>query len=153
MLQGMSVKRAILDSGGDAVTVSGASIADYRESPTDSYARLKVDDDGNVYRSLDTGTPSWVQIGTVDDWVRPTTSSPGLYEVRWTGATGTVSSSTVAEDTWHSLSTSDFTIYNSFIGPIGTKSTTFTIEIRLDGGSVLDSASYTLTAETDDLSE
>jgi hypothetical protein len=133
--------------------VSGASIVDYQESPTDSYARLKIDDDGNTYRSLDTGSASWFQINNGTDWVRPTGSAPGLYEVRWTNATGTVTSSTVAEDTWHDLSTSDFIIYNSFTGPIGTKSTTFDIEIRLDGGSVLDSASYTITAETDDLSE
>lgn len=137
------------DSGGsDTVTLSGEATVGFETSPTDSYARIKVDNDGNVYESVDTGTASWTQVDTGTDWVRPTTSAPGLYEVRFTASNNTPTSSTVAEDVWHSLSSGDFIVYNSITGT-GQKSSTFTIEIRYDGGSVLDSASYTITAEVE----
>lgn len=146
-------RMAELGKSSDTVTVSGENITDFRTSPTDSYARLKVDDDGNMYKSTDTGSASWSQIDSSTDWIVPEASSPGLYEVRFTGASNTPTSSTAAEDTWHSLSSGDFIIYNSeTTNGTATKSTTFTIEIRYNGGSVLDSASYTLTAEVTDLS-
>lgn len=132
----------------DVITVSGQTINDLRFSPTDSYARVKVDNDGNIYESKDTGTASWNQIDTGTDWVRPTTSAPGTYEVRFTGASNTPTSATAAEDTWHALSGGDFIIYNSVTG-VGVKTTSFTIEIRKGSGSVLDSASYTCRAEVE----
>ena len=134
--------------GGDVVTVSGDSRFDFRVSPTDSYARLKIDNNGNIYESGDTGIANWVQIDSATDWVRPASSAPGSYQVRFTSSTTTPTSSTAAEDTWHALSGGDFIIYNSVTG-VGIKASTFTIEIRLGTGSVLDSASYTLQAEVD----
>lgn len=134
--------------GGDTVTVSGETTTDFRLAPTDSYARIKVDNNGNVYESSDTGTAGWSIVDSGTDWVRPTSSAPGLYEVRFTSASNTPTSSTAAEDTWHSLSSGDFIVYNSVTG-IGVKSTNFTIEIRYNGGAVLDSASYTITAEVE----
>jgi hypothetical protein len=131
--------------GGDKVTLSGEATFDSRTSPTDSYARIRIDNDGNVYESADSGSPSYSQVDTATDWLRPAGNAPGLYEVRFTSATNTPTFATATEDTWHSLSSGDFTIYNSETG-IGTKATTFTIEIRHNGGSVLASASYTLTA-------
>jgi len=134
--------------GGGTVTLSGETATRTVMNPLDAYARIRVDNNGNMYKSQDIGTASWVQIDTVNDWVRPTTESPGLYEVRFTAASNTPTSSTAAEDTWHSLSSGDFTIYNSRLA-VGIKTTNFTIEIRLDGGSVLDSASYTCFAEVE----
>lgn len=132
--------------GSDVVTVSGQTITEINDAPTDSYARLKIDNDGNIYQSRDNGSASWSQIDTVNDWVRPTSSAPGDYEVRFTSASNTPTSSTKTENTWHNLDTGDFIIYNSITG-VGTKATNFTIEIRENGGSVLDSASYTCHAQ------
>lgn len=132
--------------GGDTVTVSGQTIARTETNPTDVYCRVKVDNNGNIYESEDTGSVNWVQIDTSTDWVRPTSSAPGTYQVRFTNATNTPTSATATEDTWHSLSSGDFIIYNSRTFA-GIKSTSFTIEIRQGTGSVLDSATYTLTAE------
>lgn len=136
-----------LDS--DVVTVSGESIFDQlRFEPTDSYARVKVDNNGQIYKSTDTGSASWTPIDGTTDWVRPLSSAPGTYEVRFTSATNTPTFSTVAQNTWHPLSSGDFIVYNS-VTTIGTKLTTFTIEIRKGTGPVLDSASYTLRAEVE----
>lgn len=132
--------------GGDTVTLSGESTSISVTNPTDAYARIKIDNDGNVYESADTGSASWVQVDSSTDWVRPASSAPGTYQVRFTSATNTPTSSTAAEDTWYALSGGDFIIYNSRT-IVGIKSTTFTIEIRQGTGSVLDSASYSLFAE------
>jgi hypothetical protein len=132
--------------GSDTVTLSGETASRIVDNPADAYARIKVDNDGNMYKSQDGGSTSWSQIDSTNDWVRPTTSAPGDYEVRFTSASNTPTSSTAAEDTWHDLDTGDFIIYNSRTS-VGTKNTNFTIEIRENGGSVLDSASYTCHAQ------
>jgi hypothetical protein len=136
-------------SGGLPATLtlsSGQTVLQEVSSPTDAYARLKIDNDGNVYASTDTGSESYTQIGTTTDWIRPTTRAPGDYEVRFTSATNTPTSATAAEDTWHALSSGDFVVYNSVTGT-GTKSTTFTIEIRKGSTGAADvSDSFTLNA-------
>ena len=125
---------------------SGQTVLQEVSSPTDAYARLKIDDDGNVYKSEDTGSASWTQIGTTADWIRPANRAPGDYEVRFTSATNTPTSATAVEDTWHALSSGDFIVYNSVTGT-GTKSTTFTIEIRKGSSGAADvSDSFTLNA-------
>jgi hypothetical protein len=70
------------------VTVSGEVINRSSLDPLDAYARLKIDNDGKSYKSADTGTPSWNQIDTGTDWVRPAGHAPGLYEVRYTSLIG-----------------------------------------------------------------
>ena len=127
------------------LTLSGETI-DNSSVSGPLYARLKVDNDGKVYKSTDTGTPSWVQIDTTTDWVRPAASSPGAYEVRFTASSTTPTSSTTAEDTWHPMTSGDWILYN--FAPAGTKASTFTLEIR-DGstGPADVSASYTVRAE------
>ena len=145
----MSILLAAFGSGtggADVVTVSGETITKAETGGVDAYARVKVDNDGNMYKSEDTGSANWAQIDSVSNWLRPTSSAPGTYQVRFTSATNTPTSATVTEDTWHALSGGDFIIYNSYTGLNGSKETTFTIEIRLGTGSVLDSASYTLSA-------
>lgn len=134
----------------ETVTVSGQTIVS-EFSPSTCYARVKVDNDGNIYESKDTGTPSWTQIDTATDWLRPTTNAPSDYEVRFTGLTGSaLNSSTAVEDTWWPLSSGDFTLVQVRIAALGTGTTTstFTIEIRKGStGGALDSASYTLTCQ------
>lgn len=127
------------------VTLSGETTTALDDDPSDAYARIKIDQDGNVYESADTGTPSWVQVDTAADWVRPTGAAPGSYEVRYTSLTGdALDSATAAVDTWYSLSSGDYTLVQSR-ATVGTDTCTFTIEIR-SGATTLDSASYTLTA-------
>lgn len=135
----------------DTVTVSGEVISQVVESPTNAYARLKVDNDGNVYRSLDTGSASWVQIDSSTDWIRPTASSPGSYRVRYTSLTGdALFSATASENTWHSMSSGDYILVQREItNGNAVNSSTFTIEID-DGTTLQDSASYTLRAEVTD---
>jgi len=102
-------------------------------------ATLRVDQDGNVYSHSG-------QIDAANDWIRPAQFAPGAYEARFTNRTGdALSSSTAAEDTWHSLSSGDFLLTLQQSGT-GSKSATFDLEIRL-GTTVLASASYTMTAE------
>ena len=124
----MSMLAAVLNLDGQTITKISIS-------PTDAYARLKIDNNGNVYRSGDSGSASWTQIDTAADWVRPTSAAPGAYEVRYTGRTGvTLSFNTASEDTWHPLSSGDFILYNSVTATLGDRDSTFTVEIR-DGSS------------------
>jgi len=135
--------------GGDVITLSGQTVFKFAFSPTDSFARLKVDDDGIMYESEDNGAASWSPIDTPSNWIDIKASAPGLYEVRYTALAGdALDFNTAAEDAWHSLSDGDFILYQSVVG-IGDQSSTFTLQIRLDGGPVLASASYTLNAEVD----
>ena len=131
-----------------AVTVSGHTILSDQLDPADAYARLKIDNDGRTYESEDTGSPSWSQIDSATDWIRPTSEAPADYEVRYTSLTGdALTSGTAAEDAWHALSGGDFILVQSTTIIPGDRSSTFAIEIRKGSGAVLDSASYTLTAD------
>jgi len=145
----IAAARAEAAPAGDVITLSGQTVFRFAFSPTDSYARLKVDDDGIMYESEDAGAASWSPIDTPTDWIDEKTSAPGLYEVRFTSLTGdAIDFSTEVEDVWWPLASGDFIIYQSVVG-IGDQSSTFTLQIRLDGGAVLASASYTLHAEVD----
>ena len=138
---------ALAHGAGGVVTVSGETITSTQTDPDDAYARLKIDDDGNIYKSEDTGVESWVQIDTATNWLRPAGKAPGLYEVRHTSVTGTaLDFATAAVDTWHALSGGDYIVYQSVLAPPVSSSTTLTIEIRYNGGAVLSSASYTMAA-------
>jgi hypothetical protein len=136
---------------GTKLNLDGQTITKVSFSPTDAYARLKIDNNGNVYRSVDNGVTSWSQIDTAADWVRPTSKAPGAYEVRYTGRTGsTLSFGTVSENTWHPLSSGDFILYNSVTATSGDRDSTFTVEIR-DGssGSADVSGTYRLWASVE----
>jgi hypothetical protein len=136
---------------GEKLNLDGQTITKVSFSPTDAYARLKIDNNGNVYRSVDTGVASWSQIDSAADWVRPTSAAPGAYEVRYTSRTGsTLSFNTASEDTWHPLSSGDFILYNSVTAVSGDRDSTFTVEIR-DGssGSADVSATYRLWASVE----
>lgn len=149
MLSAAGRRRANQGSA-DVVTLSGELTQDFQTDPADSYAYFKVDQNGNLYEYTGSSpTPSYQIVDSATDWVRPTSSAPGLYEVRVTGRTGdTFSSQTAADDTWHSLSSGDFVLHNERT-IIGNRSTSYTLEIRYNGGSVLASGSYTLLAEVD----
>ena len=126
------------------VTVSGQTIA-YNDTaaPWSAYAHLKVATDGNVYEGEGTSaTPSYVQIDTGTDWIRPTAANDGLYEVRATIISGSVTGTT---GSWLTLDTDRVWYVNETVDGSATTAS-FTIEIRYNGGAVLDSATYTLQA-------
>ena len=132
-----------LPGSGDVVTLTAAAASDI-EFMDISEVGFRIDNDGNVYRKQGY-LASYIQVNSTNDWVRPTTSAPGLYEVRYTSLTGhAMQSQTATEDTWHDLSTSDFTLTLRTIGLEDERSNSFIIEIRLDGGAVLDSAIFTM---------
>lgn len=132
-------------SPGDVVIVSGAALSTGINFESPAEKTLKVDNDGNIYQR--NNTAAYNQIATSTDWIRPTTSAPGLYEVRFTNKSGDTIFTTKAEDVWHDISTGDFTwIIQDTTFDDGANTATFTVEIRLDGGAVLDSAAYTISA-------
>jgi len=135
------------------ITVPGGSGINYQASLPEARSDLdlKFDTDGNEYVSKNKG--AYVQRNEADCWLRPISGAPGLYEIRYTAASGsanlsgTTGGSGAVEDTWYAVSDGDF-IMNVFDvdSGIGNENATFTIEIRLDDGPVLDSGVYTIQA-------
>ena len=137
----------------DVVTVSGGTGSAYIASNqfADAKLYLKFTSDGDVFVKKNSG--SYSQVSASTDWVVPTTNAPGLYEIQYTSASGdlTYLNSTKVEDEWHDFSDSDFIIWITDPSKIfASKSATFTIQIRLDGGAVLDSGSDTIAADRED---
>ena len=135
--------------GGDVITLSGETTIAFAIGGSNADAHIKIDNDGNVYEQTNFG--GYSQVDTVTDWCRPTTSSPGLYEVRYTNLINdAIFTGTAAEDAWHSLSSGDFILRQRQLGGgFATTTSTFDIEIRYNGGSVLASGQYTLTCNTE----
>ncbi len=127
------------------VTLSGGTVSALNAAGT-ATAQIAFRDDANVYSALNGGAD--VQISAATDHTRPADASPGALQIRYTNLTGTaLASGTASEDTWHSLSTSDFVlIQEDAIADATPVSSTFDVEIREGTGPVLASASYTLTA-------
>lgn len=132
----------IIAPSGTKVTLSGEPVSAVMINAT-AQAAIRIDDYGNMYLQKNFG--SYAQVDTATDWVRPASKAPGLYECRYTNHSGDPVSATKAEDTWHTLSTSEFIVSISMTAE-GTKSASFTLQIRLNGGPVLASGSYSLTA-------
>lgn len=132
---------------GDTVIVSGGSGINYNAlNNATSDLDLKFDQDGNEYVSKNGA--AYVQRNAANCWLRPTVSAPGLYEIRYTSASGSGNlSGPVAENAWRAFSTGDF-IMNIFdtVDSVPNENATFTIEVRLDGGPVLNSGVYTIQA-------
>jgi len=133
----------------DIINLDGHTVSAFKAGGTNADAHLKVDNDGNMYQQKNFG--GYTQIDSTNDWVRPTTSSPGLYEVRFTSLVGdTLTSSTASEDTWWDVSSGDFILrLRLFGGGFDFASSVFDVEIRYDGGSNLASTSYTLSCSTE----
>ena len=137
----------------DVVTVTGGSGFLFEASNTGANAEvfLKFTSDGDVFVKKNSG--SYTQRASTTDWVVPATNAPGLYEIRFTNASGdtTYLSSTQAVDVWEDFSATDYILSIFDSSPnFGGKSATFTIEIRLDGGAVLGSGEYTISADRED---
>lgn len=80
----------------------------------------------------------------VGDWLSPKSAAPSLYEVRATVVSGSVSSGTTGS--WLALtSTRTWTRLDSDNNG-SAQECVLTIEVRYNGGAVLDSSTVTLTA-------
>ena len=130
------------------VTLSGETETGLETDPDDSTVRLRINQDGTIDKSSDTGVASWSQIDTETDWIRPVGVAPGAYEVRYTNLVGdAMTSQSAAEDTWFALSGGDF-ILTLTRTTVGTDSSTFDIEIRSgSSGSAVASGAYSFSAQ------
>ena len=89
---------------------------------------------------------SFSQIASATDWIRPTDEASSLYEVAYWGASGEpFSVQASSEGSWINLG-SDRLYYMRADSGEGANSITCTFGIRYDGGSVIDSATFTITA-------
>lgn len=128
---------ATLNSSSESVALSNATIAATGGgSQTASYT---LESDGDIIHTT-------TLFGAIDagDWITPKTAAPSDYEVRATIVSGTLSSGTAGS--WLAL-TSNHTWTKSM--PIaGSSECVLTIEIRKGAGSVLSTATITLTAQS-----
>jgi hypothetical protein len=130
------------------VTVSGESVLEISSVATTT-AGIRVGTDGFItarrggsYTSIDTGT----------DWIIPRTAASSTYECRITSVSFTVGSGwlvqAAANDTWIDLSAHrEWSVQDTNSGPAGRKRVSFTLEIRLGTGAVLDSGAFILEAD------
>lgn len=117
------------------------SIADTEVTPTDSYAGIRLDSDGRIFTST-SGTYSALR-----DYVSPQNSSAAaLYEAQITSVSGTTPTGPSA-GSWVALTSDRTWFIQRTSDTAGTTSSSFTLEIRPTGGSVLDSVSVNLSAE------
>ncbi len=112
-----------------------------------SNARLHIVADGTMWRQ--TTHMGSQQINAATDWIIPNLSAPdSSYEVRYINlVTQSLPqfSAFAAENVWVDLSESRFLQVYAWPGGIY-RTATFDLEIRKDGGAVLATASFTLTA-------
>ena len=125
----------------DIVTVSGEGITDIQAG--NARAALVFNTDGTVDK-IEASTTT--QIDSATDWIIPNSTAPSDYEIRFTSLVGAALDgvTNLTEDVFAILSTQRTMDQNRTT--VGTDTSTFTVEIRKGSGSVLSSASYTLTA-------
>ena len=129
------------------VTLSGEIINDIEGGDRLYRAAVIIRTDGTVDKIENTTT---TQIDSGTDWIIPNGDASSSYEVRYTNRTGDAldGSTSLAEDTWGAISSDRYFEQRWSIGAgVGGKSSVFDLEIRFNGGSVLDSAQYQLNAE------
>lgn len=133
---------------GGVVTISAATVSAFSFG-TNATANYKVQTDGTIDRQLNGGSD--VQINTATDWIRPTAAASSDYEVRHQSQTGDTSSYTGdLTSTWQDMSQQrNGQVLDATI-TAGGKSVTQTVEMRKNGGSVLSSATITISADRED---
>ena len=133
----------------DVVTLTGYTVTAATVG-SEAIAEFTIDQNGNVYSKINAAAR--IQQNTANDWVRPASSGPGLFQCRYTSLTGdALVFSTATQNTWWTLSTGDFVVRQSDnTTKIGGTSSTFLLEIRLGTGSTLASTFHGLVADRDD---
>lgn len=142
---------AIVGAGGAAVvTLSGETVNAFAFM-NDARAELELRTNGNMYREVNNGGATQIDSGS--DWIRPVSASPSLYETRYTNRTGDLlhAGTSSGEDGWRDVSVGTyFWVQQDSTPTAGGEDSTFDIQVRFDGGSVLASTSYRLIADRED---
>lgn len=133
--------QTVFAAAAGTVTVSGETIVGATSSGT-ARAGVIFRANGKVAKTVN-GTESQIDAST--DWIIPNDEATSLYEVRYTGGTETWTVKAANQDTWTDLSTDREWRVENNVGDITANIVTF--EIRFNGGSVLDSATYTCRAD------
>jgi hypothetical protein len=131
------------------VILSGATITGVDSGGGPVYtsdAALFVRADGTIDK-LETGSGT-TQINSSTDWIIPNGSASGDYQVMIHEDSGTLNRLFQDKiDTWLSLAGDrDWGVFRSISAP-GSKTCTVTLSIRKNGGPVIATAVYVLTAE------
>lgn len=128
-------------AGGDVVTVTGATYYDSSGGTAEAYVQFQTD--GTKDAKDDSGTS---QRNASTDWVIPNSSAPGLYQIKATLNSGTLSGSSSATGSWLALTSARRWGTIKSTGK-GVAAANVTVEIRYNGGSVLDSGVFILQSE------
>lgn len=144
----MTMLLSILTMGGPKVTLTPRVLAITTNDGSAAVQELAIRDTGNKQWRENGG--GWA---TLDgDWIRPIAFSPGLYQARYTNATGDtgqLSCAQAAEDAWFALSGGDLIMYliDNTSGA-GTVTATFDLELRYGGaGGAMASAEHTMRVD------
>lgn len=104
-------------------------------------AGFKLTSTGDIHTELDALGFS----DTTSNWIDPVAAAPGLYEARASIVSGSVTAGSSSTATWLPL-TSDVQ-WRRLSGALNiTQTVVLTVEIRYDGGAVLDTSTVTLSA-------
>lgn len=122
------------------VTLNAQTGANQASDNVSGTAIWRFNTDGTVDRDDDAGV---VQVASSTDWIIPNSSASSGYELKWVQVSGDAPTNTtnnIAENTWTSLG-SRIDI-GAFAGIGSYETGIVTVSIRLNGGSVLDSANF-----------
>lgn len=128
---------AVVTVSGEVITDTGAGARTYR-------AAAVFRTGGTVDKIVNTTT---TQIDNSTDWLIPNGDAPADYEVKYDLISGPAldGSTSLADGVWGALTADKF--FEQRRTAIGSSSSTITISVRKGSGSVLDSATYVLTAD------
>jgi len=128
-----------------AVSLQGGTITSIVTDPSNAEAGIRVNATGILEQFI---TPSWTQLASGTDWIRPTYLASSDYDCRVTNVVGTAfTTASAADDVWIDCGTTRQ--WRLFNGDVGTLTVTFDLEIRDPAGATVASTSYTLTSIVD----
>jgi len=127
------------------VTLSGENIVSFGIGAV--WATLWINADGTLWKQTSDGGST--QIDAATDWIIPNEDADSTYEVRYTNHGGLPLyqlGDIAVEDTWVDLSETRMLTFVTWTISGEPLIATFDLEIRKDGGDVLATASYSLSA-------
>ena len=132
--------------GAGVVTISNEARLDIANTFRTYHAGLRYNLDG----TLDGRTNlTYTQVNNSTDWIIPNnTSEDEDYEIRFTGYTGFGPSfSEMVEDIWEDIDGPKEVRITDVLSAFESQLSTYTIEVRINGGAVIDSGSMSLQIE------
>lgn len=134
------VMAAMACGGRGTVTISGETISDTGGAP--ARATVIFNTDGTVDKRESTTV---TQIDSATDWIIPNVYAGSLYEIKYELDSGDALTETnMVVSTWADMGTTRTMGYAT--SDPGTESGTITVSIRFNGGPVLDTGQYVLSA-------